>query len=177
MTHATRLYTTTAPTHPLPSDASMASALTLTSTRNNDSPTTPTRRRRKRTLGSTLANAALHLTPNYFAINMGTGIVSILLHNFPYPARWLEILGVVVFVLNVAVFVLLCAGTVARYVLWRGMFTVTAEGNDSFGWGTFPMGFVTIVVSTRRNAAVLWGGCLLARSFVRTDTGVRSPRT
>jgi tellurite resistance protein TehA-like permease len=78
---------------------------------------------------------------------MGTGIASILLHNFPYPARWLRYLGTIVFVLNVAVFVLLLGATVARYALWPVWRTVAHHKVAGMFWGCFPMGFATIVVS------------------------------
>jgi tellurite resistance protein TehA-like permease len=38
-------------------------------------------------------------------MNMGTGIVSILLHNLPYNGTWLYLVSVAVFCLNVAFFV------------------------------------------------------------------------
>jgi hypothetical protein len=101
--------------------------------------------------------AALHAVPAYFAINMGTGIASILLHNFPYPARWLEYLGVILFVLNVVAFVVICAFTLARYVCWKGIFSVVLKHNvASMFWGCFPMGFTTIIVSERKRLASRW---------------------
>ena len=42
----------------------------------------------------------------WFAVTMGTGIVSILLHNLPYNGTWLYYVSVVVFCLNVALFIL-----------------------------------------------------------------------
>lgn len=97
---------------------------------------------------STFARAALHCTPALFSINMGTGISSILLHNFPYPARWLEYLGIIVFVLNIVIFVVLLVLTVARFVMFRGLWSAISKHTVAgMFWGCFPMGFVTIVVS------------------------------
>ena len=42
-----------------------------------------------------------NFTPSWFTVNMGTGIVSSLLHNLPYQAHWLTYLSYVVFALNV----------------------------------------------------------------------------
>lgn len=79
---------------------------------------------------------------------MGTGISSILLHNFPYHARWLEILGDIVFVLNVVMFVVLLFLTAYRHLKFKNSFRITLEHvTASMFWGCFPMGFVTIVVS------------------------------
>lgn len=81
---------------------------------------------------------------------MGTGITSILLYNFPYPAEWLRVLGVVVFVLNVVVFALLAIGSVVRYVRYKGLFGATlTHGVAGMFWGALPMGLATIVVSDR----------------------------
>lgn len=101
-----------------------------------------------RSIGQRLNHACLHLTPSFFSLNMGTGIASILLYNFPYPAEWLRILGIIVFVLNVLVFALLAGGNLARYLRFKGLFkaTVTHPVAGMF-WGTLPMGFATIVVS------------------------------
>lgn len=91
---------------------------------------------------------ALHTSPSFFSINMGTGIASILLHNFPYHARWLRILGDIVFVLNVVIFVVLLFLTAYRYLKFKGSFRITLDHvTASMFWGCFPMGFVTIVVS------------------------------
>lgn len=100
------------------------------------------------TLSSRLSHACLNLPPAFFSINMGTGITSILLHNFPYPAEWLRIVGIVIFVLNIAIFCLLAAGNIARYVKYMGIFqsTYTHPMSGMF-WGTLPMGLATIVVS------------------------------
>lgn len=96
-----------------------------------------------------LEKAALNTPPAFFSMNMGTGITSILLHNYPYHARWLEYLGTIVFVLNVALFVLLLGATIARYTVWRGVWSTVAKHNVAgMFWGCFPMGFATIVVST-----------------------------
>lgn len=79
---------------------------------------------------------------------MGTGISSILLYNFPYPAEWLRILGIVLFIINVAVFALLSVGNVVRYVRYKGIFGRTLDTPAAgLFWGTLPMGFATIVVS------------------------------
>jgi tellurite resistance protein TehA-like permease len=95
-----------------------------------------------------MRSAALNTPPSFFSINMGCGIASILLHHFPYPATWLQYLGTIVFVLNVVVFVLLLLATIARYLFFSGVWSVVTKHNVAgLFWGTFPMGFVTIVVS------------------------------
>lgn len=100
-----------------------------------------------RSIGQRLDHACLNLTPSFFTLNMGTGITSILLYNFPYPAAWLRILGTVIFVLNILVFLLLIAGNLGRYTRYKGLFTATmAHPVAGMFWGALPMGFATIVV-------------------------------
>ena len=95
-----------------------------------------------------LSQTCLNLPPSFFSLNMGTGITSILLHNLPYNATWLQRLGIVIFVLNIAIFVALVVGNLVRYVRWRGLFsTVASHPLAGMFWGCLPMGFATIVVS------------------------------
>ena len=54
---------------------------------------------------------------------MGTGIVSILLHNLPYNASWLYWISVVIFAVNVFLFVLFTIISVARYTLFPGVWS------------------------------------------------------
>lgn len=55
---------------------------------------------------------------------MGTGIVSILLHNLPYNGTWLYWISVVLFAFNVFLFALFSLISLARYTLFRGIWTV-----------------------------------------------------
>lgn len=51
---------------------------------------------------------------------MGTGAVSALIHNFPYhnDSLVLKIVALAVFLLNLVLFVFVCACTILRYVLF-----------------------------------------------------------
>ncbi|ORY27077.1 voltage-dependent anion channel-domain-containing protein [Naematelia encephala] len=112
----------------------------------------------RRSFVSKLDHACLHLSPSFFSINMGTGITSILLYNLPYNAEWLRRLGIVVFVLNIVLFVSLVLGNVFRYVRWRGLFgTVTRHEVSSMFWGCLPMGFITIVNMIAFVCVPAWG--------------------
>jgi len=61
----------------------------------------------------------------WFGTTMGTGIVAILLHQLPYQFRGLEIISTVIFLLNVVLFVVLCVGSIIRYVVWPKLFVET----------------------------------------------------
>lgn len=95
---------------------------------------------------------------------MGTGIVSILLHNLPYNSVWLYWLSVIVFAFNVFLFVLFSIISFARYTLFRGLWTSMLNhptqslflglfpylikkfsSDTNASPGTFPMGLATII--------------------------------
>ncbi|TYJ51460.1 hypothetical protein B9479_007972 [Cryptococcus floricola] len=93
--------------------------------------------------------ALLNLTPAFFSLTMGTGIVSILLYDFPFSAHWLRVLAVVIFVFNVVLFLVLLFANIARFVIWKGLFAATlTHPVASMFWGTLPMGLVTLVNMT-----------------------------
>jgi tellurite resistance protein TehA-like permease len=90
--------------------------------------------------------AIRNFTPSWFSVNMGTGIVSILLHNLPYNGVWLYWISVAIFCCNVALFALFTVVTVMRYVLWPEIWMkMIRHPTQSLFIGTFPMGLATII--------------------------------
>ncbi|WWC58639.1 uncharacterized protein I303_101183 [Kwoniella dejecticola CBS 10117] len=107
---------------------------------------------------SRLDRMTMNLSPAFFSLNMGTGIASILLYNFPYPAGWLRDIGIGIFALNVVLLVLLMAGNVVRYIRWKGLFKATLlHPAASMSWGTFPMGLTTIINMIAYACVRQWG--------------------
>ena len=51
---------------------------------------------------------------------MGTGVVSALLHNFPYhnDSLALKVAALAVFLLNLVLFVFVCTCTILRYIMF-----------------------------------------------------------
>ncbi|KAK3659347.1 Plasma membrane sulfite pump involved in sulfite metabolism [Elasticomyces elasticus] len=84
--------------------------------------------------------------PSWFVVNMGTGIVSTLLHNFPYHAHWLVYLSYIMFVLNVGLFLIFSTLTLVRYTLypylWKPMIR---HPQQSLFLSTFPLALATII--------------------------------
>ncbi|CAI0652591.1 unnamed protein product [Colletotrichum noveboracense] len=100
-----------------------------------------------------------NFTPSWFAVTMGTGIVSILLHSLPYNATWISHgLALAFFVLNVGLFTIFTGITVLRYALypeiWKAMVIHPAQ---SMFLGCFPMGFATIINMMIFVCAPAWG--------------------
>ncbi|OQE28841.1 hypothetical protein PENSTE_c003G04487 [Penicillium steckii] len=87
-----------------------------------------------------------NFTPAWFSVNMGTGIVSILLNTLPYNGEWLYYLSIIVLALNVAYFTIILTITLLRYILYPEIFRVMiTHPVQSLFLGTFPMGLATII--------------------------------
>ncbi len=100
----------------------------------------------------------LNFTPSWFSVTMGTGIVSILLHNMPYNAHWLYWLSVAVFCLNILLFALFFFVSILRYTMFKGLFMfMIRHPVQSLFTGTFPMGLATIVNMTVFVCVPAWG--------------------
>ena len=101
---------------------------------------------------------------------MGTGIVSILLHNLPYNGHWLYWISVVIFALNVLLFCAFLIISILRYAIypeiWVAMIKHPAQ---SLFIGTFPMGLATIINMIVFVCVPAWGDktIYLARSLSR----------
>ncbi|PSN66035.1 hypothetical protein BS50DRAFT_404583 [Corynespora cassiicola Philippines] len=101
--------------------------------------------------------------PSWFAVTMGTGIVSVLLHSlstlYQDSYRLLNTLSIIFFALNVVLFSLILLVSVLRYTLypatWELMLRHPAQ---SLFLGTLPMGFATIVNMFTLICVPRWGG-------------------
>jgi tellurite resistance protein TehA-like permease len=89
---------------------------------------------------------------------MGTGIVSILLHNLPYNGPWLYWISITIFALNVLLFALGAIISFLRYSLYPEIFTVMiTHPVQSMFMGTFPMGLATIINMIVFVCVPIWG--------------------
>ncbi|KAL5120048.1 Plasma membrane sulfite pump involved in sulfite metabolism [Pleosporales sp. CAS-2024a] len=91
-----------------------------------------------------------NFTPSWFAVTMGTGIVSVLLHAladlYPDCHELLKILSMVFFVLNIFLFTVIFIISILRYTLYPATWSLMLRHPvESLFLGTFPMGFATIV--------------------------------
>ncbi|KAF4449928.1 hypothetical protein F53441_6847 [Fusarium austroafricanum] len=91
-------------------------------------------------------SSALTWSHSWFAVCMGTGIVSILLHNFPYHAIWLEYISYVFFVFNIILFSVFLGISITRYALYPEIWgAMIAHPGQSLFLGCMPMAFATII--------------------------------
>ena len=99
-----------------------------------------------------------NVSPRWFSVNMGTGIVSILLHNLPYNGAWLYWISVVIFALNVALFIFFLFVSLLRYMLYPQIWVVMIQHpTQSLFLGTFPMGLATIINMVVFVCVPAWG--------------------
>ncbi|KAF9461280.1 voltage-dependent anion channel [Collybia nuda] len=91
-----------------------------------------------------------HFTPVWYTINMGTGVISSLAANFHFGAGslTLEIISLVFFLLNLALFVVISAMTIARYWMFPEMWSkMISHPAQSLFVGAFAMGAATLINS------------------------------
>ncbi|KAF4964890.1 hypothetical protein FSARC_7235 [Fusarium sarcochroum] len=87
-----------------------------------------------------------NFTPAWFAVNMGTGITSILLFTLPYNDLWLSYISLGIFGLNVVYFLIFVVITLLRFILYPETFPVMiTHPAQSMFLGGFPMGLATII--------------------------------
>ncbi|OAX84410.1 tubulin gamma chain [Emergomyces africanus] len=99
-----------------------------------------------------------NFTPSWFTINMGTGIVSILLFGLPYNGEWLYWISVGIFGLNVLLFSIFLTISILRYALWPEIWGVMLlHPLQSLFLGTFPMALSTIVSMIALVCSPVWG--------------------
>ncbi|OAQ61096.2 sulfite transporter Ssu1 [Pochonia chlamydosporia 170] len=106
-------------------------------------------------------------TPSWFTINMGTGIVSILLHNLPFDNRGLYWISVVIFAINVLLFVAFSIITLIRYLLYQGLWTAMIRHPVvPLFLGAIPMGLATIITMIVLVCVPAWGYWALIMAWV-----------
>lgn len=85
-----------------------------------------------------------NFTPSWFSVNMGTGIVSVLLHNLPYNAEWVQDISIAFFILNIGLFAAFTVISLLRYLLYPEIWGVMIKHpTQSLFLGCIPMGFAS----------------------------------
>ncbi len=100
-----------------------------------------------------------------FAMTMGTGVVSLML---PKLSPSLAPAGKIVWLFNIALFLLLSSAGAAKFVSDRkGFFDLFKDSKRSMFFGTLPMGLATI-----GNGTLLYGSTLFGKHFVGASLGI-----
>ncbi|CAG8267591.1 unnamed protein product [Penicillium salamii] len=99
-----------------------------------------------------------NFSPSWFAVTMGTGIVSVLMTSVPFHTPVLYYLSTVFFVLNVILFTLAMMTSILRYTLYPEIWTVMIQDPvNSLFLATIPMGFATLIEMWVFICVPLWG--------------------
>jgi tellurite resistance protein TehA-like permease len=123
-----------------------------------DAPTRPRRRRKDASskgrsrdptkAAKGLRERVLHMTPSWFAVTMGTGVIATLLNLLPWPSihGGLRYPAAVWLVGDMILFIIFTAGFLARYILYPQVLPLTIKHpQKSMFLGTFPMGLMVII--------------------------------
>jgi tellurite resistance protein TehA-like permease len=93
-----------------------------------------------------LETLRMRIQRQYF--DRGTGAISILFHNFPYGEveKPMKIFTLIFFFLNLILFTLFSAMSLARYIVFPGIWSIMIHHPiQSLYLGTFPMGATTLI--------------------------------
>lgn len=85
-------------------------------------------------------------SPVFFASVMGTGISSNILYDFPFPATWLKVCGIIMSVVCLSLFLSLT--TIMLFALYRNgklWSHIHRDPVDAPAMGCFVMGYITLV--------------------------------
>ena len=98
---------------------------------------------------SRLLRGIINFTPSWYSVIMGTGILSILLHDSPHRFPGEEIIGTVLYFANILMFFMFSVISIVRLILYPWVFVLCLEHpQQSLFLGTVPMGLATIVNAT-----------------------------
>lgn len=96
-------------------------------------------------------------TPAYYASVMGTGISANILYGFPFPARWLQICGIIMACISLTLFIFLLILFAAALVKNRNLFfRVHCDTAMAPFMGCLVMGFTSLVIFLNAVAGKLW---------------------
>ncbi len=107
---------------------------------------------------SRLGLLILNFVPSWFSVNMGTGIISILLYTLPHQFRGLQEIAIAFYLLNLLLFLTFVGLSIARYTMhpWV-VFRMLRHSTISMFLGCVPMALCTIINGTVLIAAPRYG--------------------
>jgi tellurite resistance protein TehA-like permease len=95
---------------------------------------------------SGLREIICQFTPNWFTATMGTGILALAINQFPVAVPGLHALGLVLWLINIVLFVTFSALYAARWFLfYEGARRIFGHSVVSMFFGAIPMGLATII--------------------------------
>uniref|UniRef100_UPI0031BA3C4E TDT family transporter n=2 Tax=Xanthomonas campestris TaxID=339 RepID=UPI0031BA3C4E len=106
--------------------------------------------------------AIRQFTPNWFAVTMGTGILSLVLGQLPWPVPGAALLGAGLWLCNIGLFVVFSALYLARWALYpHEARRILAHPTASMFLGTIPMGLATLINGLLLYGLPRWGAAVI----------------
>ncbi|PPJ59790.1 hypothetical protein CBER1_04369 [Cercospora berteroae] len=91
-----------------------------------------------------------HFTWAWFTLPMSTGGIALLLHATPHQFAGLITIGKVVYILDIVIFLLLCSGIAARFILYPGTLRKSLmHPTEALFFPTFWLAAVNVVIGTQ----------------------------
>lgn len=118
---------------------------------NSKRTTTPTLCEDKRTWQGRLfcmlnKKLVVNFTPAFFASVMGTGVSANILYNFPFPATWLKVCGIISGVIGLSLFISLTLIMLLALYQDRSLWNrIHRDPAHAPAMGCFVMGYITLV--------------------------------
>lgn len=102
--------------------------------------------------------AIRQFTPNWFAVTMGTGILSLSLAQFPWPVPGLRQIAEALWIFNIFLFSTFALMYLTRWVMYFGEAKrIFGHSTVSMFFGTIPMGMATIINGLLAFGLPQWG--------------------
>lgn len=99
---------------------------------------------------------ALFLPANFGAV-MGTGVAGVLLYSFPFPAKWLQVLGIIYAIIGVALFIGLMATFLLALLTQKTLiYRIHQDVLVAPGMGSLVMGYICLVNMLRLVTGESW---------------------
>lgn len=103
-----------------------------------------------------------HFTPNWFTVNMGTGVVALIISELPFLHSQLFSLGTVLWIFNTILFILFSIIYALRWILFYNEAKLILKHSSMlFFLGAIPMALATIINGFLKYGTVLLGDQLI----------------
>ncbi|KAI9930725.1 hypothetical protein ASPWEDRAFT_39611 [Aspergillus wentii DTO 134E9] len=86
-----------------------------------------------------------HFTWAWYTLTMSAGGLALLLHNQPYQFRGLREIGLLVYFLNIAFFIVICSLMVTRFIIYNNMMDSLRHDREGFFFPTFWLSIATMI--------------------------------
>lgn len=103
-----------------------------------------------------------HFTPNWFTVNMGTGVIALLISELPFMHKTLFALGTGLWLFNIVLFAVFVVLYALRWLLfYQEAKLILKHSSMLFFLGAIPMALATIINGCLKYGTVLFGNDLI----------------